>query len=139
MAKTYFRTYEIQFNIPANQPANSIVAGTFTNLANGKQDSSLQAPGNQIWEIVDIYIRSTSQDDPLDATVTFTRDDVNNLITTDPLSSLVVSNPSRPRYPAIRLNPNQRLSATATTLAANGTSAVTDNVFVKVQVTDLSG
>lgn len=137
MTKTYFRTYEIQFSIPASQPANSIVAGTFVNLANGKTESDLQAPGNQIWDIVDIYIRSSS-DDPLDATVTFTRDDVNNLITTDPLSSLVVTNPSRPRYPAIRLNPNQRLSATATTLAANGTSAVTDVVFVKVQVTDLS-
>lgn len=137
MPKTYYRTYQIQFNVGASLPANSIIAGTFVNLANGKTESELQAPSNQTWDIVDIYIRSTS-DDPLDATVTFTRDDVNNLITTDPLSALVVSNPSRPRYPAIRLNPGQRLSATATTLATNGTSAVTDYVFVKVQVTDYS-
>ncbi|WHA35263.1 structural protein [Sulfolobus polyhedral virus 3] len=61
-----------------------------------------------------------------------------NVLTTDPLSALNISNPSRPHYQPLNLEPGAILTAKALTLAANGTSATTDNVFLKIQVVDYS-
>ncbi|MEM0071336.1 hypothetical protein [Metallosphaera sp.] len=135
--RTYIKTFEITYSIAASLAANSIVAGTFVDLTNGRQNSELDVPTTQQWQVVDIYTRGSS-DVNVDAVANFTRNGVTNVLTTDPLSSLTVSNPSRPRYPNIILPPGAKLSSTITTLAANGTSATQDNLFIKVQINDYS-
>jgi hypothetical protein len=133
--KMYMKTVEVQYSIPASAPSNSQIPGTFVDLSSGTQQGQLQVPTTQEWVIVDVYNRGT-QDVGVDSVATFTKNSVSNVLTTDPISSLNISNPSRPTYPPIQLSPGTILTSKVTTLAANGTSATTDNLFLKIKIID---
>lgn len=137
MPKTYVRTLQVSFNIAASAPAGSIIGGTITDLQNGTSGAYIQVPTTQSWTIVDIYDRG-SGDVPVDGVVTLTTNSLTNVLTTDPISSLNISNPSRPHYQPLELRPGTTLTAKLLTLVANGTSAATDNIFLKIQVVDYS-
>jgi hypothetical protein len=53
---------------------------------------------------------------------------------TPPVSSLLVSNPSRPMLPGIGFEPNSRLSVEAINLSAGGSSATTVEVYATVEI-----
>jgi len=133
----YMKTIEVQYNIPASAPSESQIPGTFVDLSSGTSQGQLQVPTTQEWVIIDIYNRG-SADVGVDAVATFTKNSVNNVLTTDPVSSLNISNPSRPTYPPVQMSPGTILTSKITTLAANGTSAVQDNLFLKVKIIDYS-
>jgi len=135
--KMYMKTIEVQYNIPASAPSESQIPGTFVDLSSGTSQGQLQVPTTQEWVIIDIYNRG-SADVGVDAVATFTKNSVNNVLTTDPVSSLNISNPSRPTYPPVQMSPGTILTSKITTLAANGTSAVQDNLFLKVKIIDYS-
>jgi len=135
--KMYMKTVEVQYNIPASAPAESQIPGVFVDLSSGTTQGQLQVPTTQEWVIIDIYNRG-SQDTPVDAVATFTKNSVNNVLTTDPISSLNISNPSRPTYPPVQMSPGTILTSKITTLNANGTSAAVDNLFLKVKIIDYS-
>ena len=100
--KMYMKTVQIQYSIAASAPAESQVPGTFVDLASGTSQGQLQVPVNQEWTIIDVYNRGSS-DVGVDAVATFTKNAVSNVLTTDPVSSLNISNPSRPTYPPISM------------------------------------
>ena len=135
--KMYMKTVEVQYNIPASAPSESQIPGTFVDLSSGTSQGQLQVPTTQEWVIIDIYNRG-SADVGVDAVATFTKNSVNNVLTTDPVSSLNISNPSRPTYPPVQMSPGTILTSKITTLSANGTSAVQDNLFLKVKIIDYS-
>ncbi len=135
--KMYMKTVEVQFNIPASAPAESQIPGVFVDLSSGTTQGQLQVPTTQEWIIIDVYNRG-SQDTPVDAVATLTKNSVSNVLTTDPISSLNISNPSRPTYPPIQMTPGTILTSKITTLNANGTSASTDNLFLKIKIIDYS-
>jgi hypothetical protein len=135
--KQYMKTVEIQYNIPASAPSESQIPGTFVDLSSGTTQGQLQVPTTQEWIIVDIYNRG-SQDTPVDAVATLTKNSVSNVLTTDPISSLNISNPSRPTYPPVQMTPGTILTSKITTLNANGTSGATDNLFLKIKIIDYS-
>jgi len=135
--KMYMKTIEVQYNIPASAPSESQIPGTFVDLSSGTSQGQLQVPTTQEWVIIDIYNRG-SADVGVDAVATFTKNSVNNVLTTDPVSSLNISNPSRPTYPPVQMSPGTILTSKITTLSANGTSAVQDNLFLKVKIIDYS-
>lgn len=133
----YMKTVEVQYSIPASAPAESQVPGTFIDLSSGTSQGQLQVPVNQEWVVIDIYNRG-SQDVGVDAVATLTKNSVSNVLTTDPVSSLNISNPSRPTYPPIQMAPGTILTSKITTLNANGTSAAIDNIFLKIKIIDYS-
>jgi len=133
--KMYMKTVEVQFNIPASAPSESQIPGVFVDLSSGTSQGQLQVPTTQEWIIVDVYNRG-SQDTPVDAVATLTKNSVSNVLTTDPISSLNISNPSRPTYPPIQMSPGTILTSKITTLNANGTTAATDNLFLKIKIID---
>ncbi|ASO67393.1 structural protein c137 [Metallosphaera turreted icosahedral virus] len=135
--KLYMKTIEIQYSIPASAPSESQVPGVFIDLSSGTSQGQLQVPVNQEWVIIDVYNRG-SQDVGVDAVATFTKNSVSNVLTTDPVSSLNISNPSRPTYPPIQMAPGTILTSKVTTLTSNGTSAAVDNLFIKVKIIDYS-
>jgi len=135
--KMYMKTVEVQYSIPASAPAESQVPGTFIDLSSGTSQGQLQVPVNQEWVVIDIYNRG-SQDVGVDAVATLTKNSVSNVLTTDPVSSLNISNPSRPTYPPIQMAPGTILTSKITTLNANGTSAAIDNIFLKIKIIDYS-
>jgi len=135
--KMYMKTVEVQYSVPASAPAESQVPGVFVDLSSGTSQGQLQVPTNQEWVIIDIYNRG-SQDVGVDAVATLTKNSVSNVLTTDPISSLNISNPSRPTYPPIQMAPGTILTSKITTLNANGTSAVQDNIFLKIKIIDYS-
>jgi hypothetical protein len=92
-------------------------------------------PASQSWYIMDVFIRA-SDDVDVDAQAIFLKNGVKQLLITDPLSSLLISNPSRPRYPTVFYGPNDRLSIFVRTLAATGSSAATITFYIKVRVVD---
>ena len=133
--KMYMKTIQIQYSVAASAPAESQVPGNFVDLASGTTQGQLQVPVNQEWTIIDVYNRGPS-DVGVDAVATFTKNSVSNVLTTDPVSSLNISNPSRPTYPPISMPPGTILTSKITTLAANGTAAVVDNLFIKIKIID---
>ena len=135
--KMYMKTVEVQYSIPASAPAESQVPGTFIDLSSGTSQGQLQVPVNQEWVVIDIYNRG-SQDVGVDAVATLTKNSVSNVLTTDPVSSLNISNPSRPTYPPIQMAPGTILTSKITTLNANGTSTAVDNIFLKIKIIDYS-
>jgi len=135
--KMYMKTVEVQYNIPVSAPSESQIPGTFVDLSSGTSQGQLQVPTTQEWVIIDIYNRG-SADVGVDAVATFTKNSVNNVLTTDPVSSLNISNPSRPTYPPVQMSPGTILTSKITTLSANGTSAVQDNLFLKIKIIDYS-
>jgi len=135
--KMYMKTVEVQYPIAASAPAESQIPGTFVDLSSGTSQGQLQVPTTQEWVIIDIYNRG-SADVGVDAVATFVKNSVNNVLTTDPVSSLNISNPSRPTYPPVQLPPGTILTSKITTLAANGTTAAQDNLFLKIKIIDYS-
>ena len=133
--KMYMKTVEVTYSIPASAPSDSQIPGTFVDLSSGTSQGQLQVPTTQEWVIIDIYNRG-SQDVGVDAVATMTKNSVSNVLTTDPVSSLNISNPSRPTYPPIQMSPGTILTSKITTLAANGTSAATNNLFLKIKIID---
>jgi len=133
--KMYMKTVKVTYSIPASAPSNSQIPGTFVDLSSGTSQGQLQVPTTQEWVIIDIYNRG-SQDVGVDAVATLTKNSVSNVLTTDPISSLNISNPSRPTYPPIQLSPGTILTSNITTLAANGTSAVSNDLFLKIKIID---
>jgi len=129
------KTVEVTYSIPASAPSDSQIPGTFVDLSSGTSQGQLQVPTTQEWVIIDIYNRG-SQDVGVDAVATMTKNSVSNVLTTDPVSSLNISNPSRPTYPPIQMSPGTILTSKITTLAANGTSAATNNLFLKIKIID---
>ena len=84
--KMYMKTVEVQYNIPASAPSESQIPGTFVDLSAGTSQGQLQVPTTQEWVVIDIYNRG-SADVGVDAVATFTKNSVNNVLTTDPVSS----------------------------------------------------
>jgi hypothetical protein len=113
----------------ANLPANSVKPVNMTLDPLVGAQSVLQVPMNESWVIEDIYV--TGSQTP-DAIVEIYRNDLDVVAKTDPINTLLVSNPSRPRYGKKVYGPNDRLSMRAINLAAIGTAAATITFYVKL-------
>jgi len=129
MVKKIQMTIIAQYTIPANQPANSVIP---VSLIIDPQTGSVQRyqiPTNEVWVIEDVYKTGTIN---VDALIQFIKNDFETLFITDPLSTLDVSNPAKPRYERKILKGNDALTLKAINLATGGTSATTDKFYIKV-------
>jgi len=132
----YEQTLAVSLSVPANTPAGTLLqADIVVNPFTGVTAKEAVIPASQSWYIMDVFIRA-SGDVGVDAQAIFLKNGVKQLLITDPLSSLLISNPSRPRYPTVFYGPNDRLSIFVRTLAATGSSAATITFYIKVRVVD---
>lgn len=136
MPTVFPQTYPCTVTFAASATAYTNVPATITvDVSYGGSEQLVTVPLTQQWRIVDLYIRSSS-DNALDATLAFVKNKQNKLYTSNPLSSLIISNPSRPLLPVVlQYNGGDQLQIIAANLTANGTSAATDNFFIVVEIT----
>jgi len=138
MVYEYIQTLQVSATFPANAAAGTVVnADILVDPTTGTKQNIVTIPQTQQWEVLDIFTRA-SGDVGVEAQASIIKNGIKTLLITDPLSSLLVSNPSRPTYPKLRFEPGSRLQIKETNLAAVGTSAVTNIFYIKVKVTDFS-
>ncbi len=131
------RTIRFVVTVPANAPANSLLVGSNAQVI----FDDLIGPVNEVTVpiysymlIKDIYIKSTT-DVPVDVKIQIIKDGVKFLYETAPVSTLLVSNPSRPRlFVPILFRSGQRLSIRAINLAPGQTTAQTVTVYADVDL-----
>lgn len=118
-------------SIPASAPANStLIASLLTNAQYGSSGAVnvYQVPKGFSLIIEDIYVNSSPA---VDAQLEIRKNDITVMARTDPLSTMLVSNPSRPKISPLVYEEGDRLSIAGVTLAAGGSSASTDTFYVK--------
>ena len=129
----YSRTINFQITIPANQAANSVLAGSNAQVVVdpiiGAENMHV-IPSSETWFITDIYVKSTPSIDVI-LRIKKNRD---YKLETPPVSALLVSNPSRPMLPVLMFEPNSQLSVEAVNLSAGGSSATTVEVYATVEI-----
>ena len=119
-----------KFTATANSPANSTFPVKFIVDPRRGEEVVLQVPKGEAWVIKDIYVTSAPS---VDAVVSLFRNDDERVLTTDPLSALVQSNPAKPKYKPIVFDEFNKLSAEAVILAAVGTADVTVTFYIKAE------
>jgi len=124
-----------QASVAANLPANSIVPINIIidPLAGPKTEH--QVPLSQSWVLDDVYITSSQSPDGI---IQFRKNRDTVVTSTAPVSTLLVSNPTRPTVTKKVWGPADILSAYFITLAAQGTSATTVTVYVKFKIFEAS-
>ena len=138
MVYTYDITIEVQVSIPGSAAALTPVNAQILDPTSNTFVNVEVIPATQTWLIYDVFTRSSS-DVAVDGQLVFIKNNVKVLFRTPPLSSLIVTNPSRPAIIPMLFGPNDRLNIQLVTIAANSsTSAVTDTAFFRAKVTDTS-
>ena len=116
--------------IDANAPANSTFPVKFLVDPRQGELNAIQVPKGETWVLKDVYVTSAPS---VDAVAEIFKNDDNKVLMTDPLSALVQSNPAKPKYKPIVFEEFSKISADVITLAANGTSAVTETFYLKFE------
>jgi len=129
MVKIIPQTLIVQYTVPANLPANSVVVASIIVDPQTGSVQRLQIPPTEIWSIDDVYKVGTIN---IDAVAQILKNDFYAEIVTDPLSTLDVSNPAKPKYPKKLFRGNEALTIKMVTLKAQGASATTDTFYMKV-------
>jgi len=117
-------------NIPANTKAHSVVPVSFTVDPQLGPQNSIQIPKGKAWIVKDVY---TTESPSVDCIIQFMKNDEGPILQTDPLSTLIVTNPAKPKYKPLYYEEFSKLSAKAVTLADAGTGGATVTFYIKVE------
>jgi len=129
----YTKTIKFLITIPANQAANSLLVGSNAQIVENElvgPVSEFVIPSTETWIIKDIYVKASPA---IDVNVKIKKNR-RYMIETGPVSSLLISNPSRRKLPMLGYEPNSRLTIEAVNLAAGGSSATQVEVFADVLI-----
>lgn len=125
------RTFILQATIPANAPANTIVPVSITVDPIEGPKNTQQVPQQQSWVVSDIYVTGSPA---VDGIITLFKNRDIIVGATAPISTTLVTNPSRTTISKKVYGPTEVMSATYTTLAANGATAATVTAYAKVVI-----
>jgi len=112
---------------PANLPANQKVAASMQLDPQLGTVTQQQVPINESWVIDDVYVSASQTPD---AILDFKKNLYTSLVRTNPINTLLVSNPSRPKIAKKVLGKGDILTIEAQNLAAVGTAGATITVYV---------
>ena len=129
----YTKTIKFLVTIPANQPANSLLVGNNAQIVENElvgPVSEFVIPSTETWITKDIYVKASPA---VDVNIKIKKNR-KYMIETGPVSSLLISNPSRRKLPMLGYEPNSRLTIEAINLAAGGASATQVEVFADVLI-----
>lgn len=129
MVKQIPLTIIAQYTVPANATANNIYPVNFIVDPQKGAQSDITIPKGEAWVLEDIFVTSAPS---IDGLVQIFKNDYTLEIQTDPLSTLVVSNPAKPKYPKKVYVGFDKISAKAINLAAGGASATTITFYIKI-------
>jgi len=116
--------------VAANTPANMRQAVSFGEV--GKPTvTRATVPKGRVWIIRDVFIKDTA-DVGVDGTAIFVKNEIEDVAKTSPLSTLLVSNPSRPPAPTIAYDQYETVSIDYVNIAAVGASPVTVTFYIIV-------
>lgn len=119
-----------------NTAASATQNATITQVSTQSSGTTFQLSQTQFMVLYDFY---TTASQTVDAVVTFIKNQKKQLATTDPLSSELVTNNTRPIIETQIFSPNDKLTATFLNLAATSTNSTsTDTAFAKVKFYDAS-
>jgi hypothetical protein len=136
MAKPpYFVTVTCSVTFDAKLPANSVKNVSLTLDPLTGPQTVLTVPKGEAWVVDDVFIKATG-DVGVEAIVTLIKNDRQEVSRFGPLSTLLVSNPSRPPMPKPKpvYREGERLNLRAINLAAIGGSPVTDTFYVRLAI-----
>jgi len=123
------KTLIISASFAANTPANYVVAGTITDPP--RQYAEYVVPKGKSLTVLDAYIKA-SGDVGVDAVAIFKVNEV-EAGKTAPLSTTLISNPSRPRITPFTVDEFGKLKVDVMCLAAVGSTAATDTFYIDVE------
>jgi len=129
----YTKTIKFLITIPANQQANSLLVGSNAQIVENElvgPVNELVIPSTETWIIKDIYVKTSPA---IDVNIKIKKNR-KYMVETGPVSSLLISNPSRRRLPMLGYEPNSRLTIEAINLGAGGASATQVEVFADVLI-----
>jgi hypothetical protein len=112
---------------PASLPANQKVAASMQLDPQLGTVTQQQVPINESWVIDDVYVSASQTPD---AILEFKKNLYTSLVRTNPINTLLVSNPSRPKIAKKVLGKGDILTIEAQNLAAVGTAGATITVYV---------
>ncbi len=127
------QTVEVDVSIPANTPANASTVATLTIDPKVGGVSQYTIPKGYMFKAVDIYIKA-SGDVGADGIAKFKLNFFKDQLITPPLSTMLVSNPSRPTAPTTTWNEGDTISCEFINTVAVGASAVTNKFYIVFDV-----
>lgn len=124
----------VTVSIPANTPSGATLSANMTTSPGQAPQSFFFLPPTEDWVIDDIFIRATG-DAAIDGQLRVILNDREVLIETPNVSTLLVSNPSRPRTPAapVVIPRGSKLSIAFVTAAPAGASATTNTIYIAIR------
>lgn len=116
------------FSLSASLPANSTVSGVMYPFGLSQPSQvSIVVPSTEKWYLADFYVDSALT---VDLQIQFVINGIVQPLVVN-LNSTIVSNSARFHLPTpILVMPNQTFSVNAITYTANGTTAITENVYL---------
>jgi hypothetical protein len=131
----YFVTVTCSVTFDANLPANSVKNVSLTLDPLTGPQAVLTVPKGEAWVVDDVFIKATD-DVGVEAIVTLIKNDRQEVSRFGPLSTLLVSNPSRPPMPKPKpvFREGERLSMRGINLADVGDSAATDTFYMRLAI-----
>jgi hypothetical protein len=116
--------------VAANTPANMRQTVSFGEA--GKPSvTRATIPKGRVWVIKDVFIKA-SGDVGVDGSAIFVKDEVQDVAKTAPLSTLLVSNPSRPTIAKLMYDEQSTLTIDYVNIAAVGASAASVTFYIIV-------
>jgi hypothetical protein len=116
--------------VAANTPANMRQAVSFAEA--GKPSvTRFTIPKGRVWVIKDVFIKA-SGDVTIDGVAIFVKNEVEDIAKTAPLSTLLVSNPSRPTIAKLVYDEQTVLTIDFVNTVAQGTSATSNTFYIIV-------
>lgn len=133
-------TIKAQAEVPASAPAGTSIPVSFVVDPQRGAEVVYQVPQGKALIVKDIYVTGAQSPDGI---VKLRRNDFDEVLRTDPVSSLIVTNPAKPKYAEIVFGSGDRLSADYVTLeqntatdAAGNPAPATITFYIKAELVD---
>ena len=134
-AVPYFVTAECKVTFDANLPANSVKNVSIVMDPLTGPQPVLTVPSTEAWVVDDVFIKATA-DVPVETIAVLYKNEREEISRFGPLTTLLVSNPSRPPMPRPKpvYKAGERLSMRAINLAAIGDAAATVTFYMRLVI-----
>lgn len=124
-------TWIVQVTVPAKQPANSLLPASIVIDPQKGPEASFTVPKGQMVVVKDIYVSKAPTADGL---LIVKRNEFQEVLRTDVVSSLIVTNPAKPKYKELVFTEGDRISFQYLNTAAGGDTDETVTIYVKVEI-----
>jgi len=105
----------VKATIKANTPVGYRLSATIQEPAKAPVTTYVVPKGFEL-RTLDIYVRDPATEVPINCCAVLVKNDVEDVLKTDPLNALTVTNPAKPRVPTLVFDEFEKLSVDVITL-----------------------